>query len=143
MNILVLQETDWLTRGPHTQHHIFERLSKNLSIKITVIDYDIDKVQRSKSLIIKKQKYNRIDLTIKNSNVIIIRTAHIQVPFVRRISSLITNLFEILRIIRKDRPDIIVGYSITNGFFGLLLSKLLNIPFSSAFCLYESKYCQL
>ena len=41
MIILGLQETDWLTRGPHTQHHIFERLSKNPNFKITVFDYDI------------------------------------------------------------------------------------------------------
>ena len=32
MNLLVIQETDWLTRGPHIQHHIFERLSKNVTV---------------------------------------------------------------------------------------------------------------
>ena len=40
MNILVLQETDWLSRGPHTQHHVFERMSRNPNIKITVMEYD-------------------------------------------------------------------------------------------------------
>ncbi|MHA1461032.1 MAG: hypothetical protein ACTSO8_06080 [Promethearchaeota archaeon] len=55
MNILGLQETDWLTRGPHTQHHIFERLSMNPDIKVTVFEYDIDKIIRLNSLIKKKQ----------------------------------------------------------------------------------------
>ena len=59
MIILGLQETDWLTRGPHTQHHIFERLSKNPNIKITVLDYDIDKLIRSQSLFIKKKVYSQ------------------------------------------------------------------------------------
>ena len=129
MIILGLQETDWLTRGPHTQHHIFERLSKNPNFKITVFDYDIDKILRLKSLIIKKQIYNNIDRAVENSNVLIIRTANIQVPYLRRISFLITNFFGILKFIRKKRPDVIIGFSITNGVVGLLLSKLFRIPY--------------
>ena len=93
MNILVLQETDWQTRGPHIQHHILERLSKNPLIKITVIDYDIDKIHWSKSVINKKKIFFHIDRTIKNSNVKIVRTAHIQIPLVRRFSSLMSTFF--------------------------------------------------
>ena len=129
MIILGLQETDWLTRGPHTQHHIFERLSKNPNFKITVFDYDIDKIMRLKSLIIKKCVYNNIDRAVENSNVTIIRTAHIQVPYIRRLSSLITNFFGALAFFRRNRPDIILGFSITNGAIGLLLAKLFRIPY--------------
>ncbi|MBY8986793.1 MAG: glycosyltransferase [Candidatus Lokiarchaeota archaeon] len=129
MIILGLQETDWVTRGPHTQHHIFERLSKNPNFKITVFDYDIDKILRLKSLIIKKHTYTNIDRAVEDSNVIVIRTAHIQVPYLRRISSLITNFFGILSFFRKNRPDIILGFSITNGAIGLLLAKLFRIPY--------------
>ncbi|MFX1258971.1 MAG: glycosyltransferase [Promethearchaeota archaeon] len=129
MNILVLQETDWLTRGPHTQHHVFERMSRNPNIKITVFDYDIDKLMHSKSIFIKKQFFTNINRSIENSNVKIVRTAHIQVPYLRRISSLITNFFGILKIFRKNKPDVIVGFSLTNGLVGLVFSKLYKIPF--------------
>ncbi len=129
MHILVLQETDWLTRGPHTQHHIFERLSKNPSIKITVIDYDIDKISRAPSLIIPRHKYVNVERAVKNSKVTVIRTGHIQIPYFRRITSLITNFFEILLIIKKNRPNLIVGFSMTNGFIGLCLAKLFKIPY--------------
>ena len=129
MNILVLQETDWLTRGPHTQHHIFERLSVNPNIKVIVFDYDIDKIIKLKSLIVKKQYYTNIDRAVENSNVLIIRTAHLQVPYLRRISSLISNFFGILKVFRKNRPDIIIGLSITNGLIGLLLAKIFRIPY--------------
>jgi glycosyltransferase involved in cell wall biosynthesis len=129
MNILGLQETDWLTRGPHTQHHIFERLSKNPNFKITVFDYDIDKILRLKSLIIKKHVYNNVDRAVENSKVTIIRTAHIQVPYIRRLSSLITNFFGTLAFFRRNRPDIILGFSLTNGVIGLLLAKLFRIPY--------------
>ncbi|MFX1378910.1 MAG: glycosyltransferase [Promethearchaeota archaeon] len=129
MNILVLQETDWLTRGPNTQHHVFERISKDNNINITVLDYDIDRLMRSKSILIKKCQYSNIHRTIDNSRVKIIRTAHIQVPYLRRISSLITNFFEMLKLLRINRPDIIIGFSLTNGIIGLFLSKLYRIPY--------------
>ena len=129
MNILGLQETDWLTRGPHTQHHIFERLSKNSNFKITVLDYEIDKIMKLESLLVKKQAYTNTNRAVKDSNVLVIRTAHIQVPYLRRVSSLITNFFAMLKLFRKDRPDIIIGFSITNGFVGLILAKLFRIPY--------------
>src|SRR5437879_114394 len=40
MHIIVVQETDWLRRGPHQQHHLFERLSLR-GHDITVLDYPI------------------------------------------------------------------------------------------------------
>ena len=129
MNILVLLETDWLTRGPHIQHHIFERLSKIPSIKITVIDYDIEKKMRSKSLFIKRKEYSNINRTIKNSKVKIIRSAHLQVEYLRRITSLISNFFEILKIMKRNRPDVIIDYSMTTGSIGFFFSKLFHIPF--------------
>jgi glycosyltransferase involved in cell wall biosynthesis len=129
MKLLGLQETDWLTRGPHTQHHIFERLSTNDNFHITVFDYDIDKILRLGSLIIKKQIYTNIHKAVMDSKVTIIRTAHIQVPFLRRFSSLITTFFELLKYIRKNRPDTIIGFSITNGLIGLILAKVFRIPY--------------
>ncbi|MBY9016279.1 MAG: glycosyltransferase [Candidatus Lokiarchaeota archaeon] len=129
MNILGLQETDWLTRGPHTQHHIFERLSKNSNVKITILDYDIDKILKLDSLLVKKQIYSNIHRAVKDSHVLVVRTAHIQVPYLRRISSLITNFFGMLKLFRENRPDIILGFSITNGFIGLILAKLFRIPY--------------
>ena len=129
MNILVLQETDWLIRGPHTQHHIFENISENPSISITVLDYDIDKLHKFRSSFIPKQIFHNIHRVSDDSNITIIRTAHLQIPFLRRITSLITNFFEILRIFKRNKPDIIVGFSITNGLIGLILAKLFKIPF--------------
>ena len=129
MKLLGLQETDWLTRGPHTQHHIFERLSTNDNFHITVFDYDIDKILRLNSLIIKKQVYCNIHRAVKDSKVTIIRTAHIQVPYLRRISSLITTFFELLKYIKRNRPDIIIVFSITNGLLGLILARIFRIPY--------------
>ena len=129
MNILVLEETDWIIRGPHAQHHIFERLSKNKCLKITVIDYDIENIQKSNSIIVKKKIFKNISKAVKNSKIIIIRTKHLKIPYLRRISSLITNFIEIIKIIKKNRPDIIFAFSITNGLIGLFLAKIFRIPY--------------
>lgn len=129
MKILFLQETDWVNRGPHFQHHILERLSVNKAIKIIVIDYDIDKIMFSKKRFIKKKIYNNVKKAIKSSNVIIIRTGHFQIPYLRRISSLITNFFEILKIIRNNRPDLIICNSMSNSIFGLFFAKVLDVPY--------------
>jgi glycosyltransferase involved in cell wall biosynthesis len=129
MIILGIQETDWLTRGPHTQHHVFERLALNPKINITVFDYDIDKVMKADSLFIKKKEYISSNKTVQNANIKVIRTSHIQIPYLRRISSLITNFFGMLKFIRKKRPDLIIGLSLSNGMIGLFLAKLFRIPY--------------
>lgn len=127
MNILCLQETDWLTRGPHTQHHILERLSMENKNSIVVFDYDIDKLEKSKSIFIKKKIYTSVFRTIKNSKVEIIRTCHLQIPYLRRITSLISNFFGLIKQIKIKRPDIILSFSLTNGILGLILARMYNI----------------
>ena len=41
MKILVVQESDWLERNPHQQHHLMERMALR-GHEIRVIDYPID-----------------------------------------------------------------------------------------------------
>ena len=41
MKILVVQESDWLERNPHQQHHLMERMALR-GHQIRVIDYPID-----------------------------------------------------------------------------------------------------
>ena len=39
MKILVVQESDWIERGPHQNHHLMERLSIK-GHEVRVIDYE-------------------------------------------------------------------------------------------------------
>ena len=41
MKILIVQESDWLERNPHQQHHLMERMAER-GHQIKVIDYPID-----------------------------------------------------------------------------------------------------
>ena len=40
MRILYVQETDWINRGPHQQHHLMERMAQR-GHEVRVIDYDL------------------------------------------------------------------------------------------------------
>lgn len=129
MNILILQETDWVIRGPHIQHHLFERLSKNPKIKITVIDYDIENKQRWDGFLCRRKVYSNISRAIEHPNIKVIRTANIRIPYLKRFSSLITNFIEIIKMNKKKRFDLIVSYSMSNGLIGLFFSKIFGIPY--------------
>jgi len=39
MKILAIQETDWIKRGPHQQHHLLERMSDR-GHDVRVIDFE-------------------------------------------------------------------------------------------------------
>ena len=41
MKILVVQESDWMKRNPHQQHHLMELLGLR-GHEIRVIDYEVD-----------------------------------------------------------------------------------------------------
>ena len=41
MRILVVQESDWIKRNPHQQHHLMELLGLR-GHEIRVIDYEVD-----------------------------------------------------------------------------------------------------
>ncbi len=40
LRIMVVQESDWVEKGPHQSHHLMERLSED-GHEIRVIDYEI------------------------------------------------------------------------------------------------------
>ena len=48
MRILLVQESDWIKRNPHQQHHLMELLGRRGHI-IHVIDYEIDWNQQENS----------------------------------------------------------------------------------------------
>ncbi|MFX1573988.1 MAG: glycosyltransferase, partial [Promethearchaeota archaeon] len=129
MEILLIQETDWFLKGPGPQHHLCERLASKNGNNLIVFDYDIDKIEKITSKIIKKKIFKDAYRTIAKSNVKVIRSLCLRIPYVNRISSLIMNFFNIGNYIRKNRPSIIINLSITNGLIAYFYSRLYHIPF--------------
>lgn len=129
MRILVVQESDWLEKGPHQSHHLMERLSKK-GHEIRVIDFEILwKSHKDKILISKREVFENVSKVIDNGNVTVIRPSIIKVPVLDYISLLYTHRKEIKRQLDDFDPDVIIGFGILNANIAIKLSRKRGIPF--------------
>ncbi|MCF2141377.1 MAG: glycosyltransferase [Candidatus Lokiarchaeota archaeon] len=129
MNILILQETDWELRGPHQQHHLFERLSTQ-GHNIHVIDYEfLWQTSIHYSIFTRKNIFEANPKIIPNSKITIIRPSMIKLPLLSFLSIPFFHTFTIYQEIKKFRPDLIFGFGILNSFIALLFAKIYRIPF--------------
>lgn len=130
MRILVVQESDWIKRGPHNSHHLMERLSTK-GHEIRVIDYEIlwNERKTEKYLISERKVFYNQHKSIDNGNITVIRPPIVKLPILNYVSLLYTHYDEIKNQIESFRPDIIVGLGILNANIAIKLSKKYNIPF--------------
>lgn len=128
--ILVVQETDWLQRGPHQQHHLFERLAAR-GHTITVLDFEIlYRPWPQAPLFAGRAQWPAVNRTGRPSpGVTVIRPATLRLPLLARPLSLITFYFELLRQCRTARPAVIVDYALSTGLPALVVARQFNIPF--------------
>jgi len=129
MKILVVQETDWITRYPHTQHHLFERLSlKGHTVK--VIDYGFDwKKDPLRKIYQKREVFPRVSKICDGSGIEVIRPATLHIPLLVYLSLLVSHYKEISHQIQEFKPDIVVGFGILNTYLASECAKRHNIPF--------------
>jgi len=85
MKILLVQESDWLKRNPHQQHHLMERMSLR-GHEIIVIDYDIDwkkesKKKPNKKIFDKRVVFDNIHKIFPEVKVKVIRPFSLKIPF--------------------------------------------------------------
>lgn len=129
MKILVVQESDWLRRGPHQQHHLVERLQQR-GHKIRVIDYEINWRENSKY-----DFYSQRTVLVAPSKAVdgilttVIRPAMIRAPILCYLLIPIFHTLEIVRQIKSFKPDIIMGMGILNTYSAAIVAKLCRIPF--------------
>jgi len=126
MRILITQESDWLTRGPHQQHQIFDRLSER-GHEIRVIDYDIDWNKKGMGWWQGRRVFDRVHKVKDNAKILVIRPGMMRLPILNFISTWFTNLFEIKRQMKEFKPDVIVGLGILNADLSVLLKG--KVPF--------------
>jgi glycosyltransferase involved in cell wall biosynthesis len=129
MKILVVQETDWIERGPHQQHHLMERLQKR-GDQIRVIDYEIDWKKKSRRSIVSR----RTELTVggkvcKDSHIDLIRPTMAKLPLLDYFFIPFTHGFEIRKQIKTFRPDAVIGLGILNTYIAMRLCRGHRVPF--------------
>ncbi|MBM4451910.1 MAG: glycosyltransferase family 4 protein [Chloroflexi bacterium] len=129
MRILIVQESDWLKRGPHQQHQLADRLSLK-GHQIRVIDYEILwREQTKKELFSRRQVFQDIGKINPQAKVTVIRPGIIKIPILDYVSLVFTHQREIARQIAEFQPDVVVSFGILNNYLALRAAKKHKIPF--------------
>ncbi len=129
MKILVVQESDWMDKGPHQSHHLMERMSAR-GHEVRVIDLEIQWRQHEKNgLISKREVFTNVHKAIDEGNITVIRPPIVKLPVMDYISLLITHKKEIQKQLDEFQPDVIVGFGILNAHIAIRLAKQRGIPF--------------
>ena len=125
MNILVVQETDWIRKGPLQQHHLMERLQKR-GHNVRVIDFE--PLWREGYGFYSPKKIFRVSRTLDDVRVMVIRPAFIKLPLVVYFTAMLTHANEIIKQVKEFNPDVVVGFDVPNSYIAFKISKMLRIP---------------
>ena len=129
MKVLVVQETDWLKRNPHQQHHLAEMLSLR-GHDIRVIDYEFSwKTETRRHLFSRRQVFDNAHKVRDGARIMVIRPGIIKLPFLDYVSLVFSHKREIDRQIEEFAPDIIIGFGILNTYLAMRAARRGGIPF--------------
>jgi len=129
MHILVIQETDWLRRGPHQQHHLMERLSLR-GHTITVLDYPILRAHwPQEPFFVRRAEQPNAARIYPGAAIRLVTPGTVSFRPAARPSSVLTFRAEIAHQIRAAQPDLIVSYALSTGLPALRLARRNRIPF--------------
>jgi len=130
MKILVIQESDWLERNPHQQHHLMDRMAVK-GHKIRVIDYPIDwpKDELNKGIVYPKKTFYDVSKVDDNANIQVIRPSFIKLPVISYLSLAYSHRKEIKKQVKEFKPDVIVALGLMNAYIASKIAKNENIPF--------------
>jgi glycosyltransferase involved in cell wall biosynthesis len=129
VRIVVVQETDWVKRGPHQQHHLFERLSRR-GHEITVLDYPILRPHwPHEPLVSARQERANAARIYEEACTRLITPGTLGLRPLARPSSVVSHYMTLKRLIREARPDVIVSYALSTGWPALWLARRHGIPY--------------
>jgi glycosyltransferase involved in cell wall biosynthesis len=129
MKILLVQDTDWLARNIHQQHHVLERLCLR-GHAISVIDYELNwQTEGKRELFSRRQVFRGVSKVVNDADITVTRPGILKVPLLDYASMLLTYNREISAQLRESRPDVIVGMYILTSYLALRLAKKNGIPF--------------
>src|SRR3989449_4351590 len=129
VRILVLQESDWIERGPHQSHHLLERTAQR-GHEVHVVDFEIGwRKQTSASIIAPRKVITPPPKVIQGSGITVVRPMVVRLPALEYTSLIVTHRREIRREIQECQPDVVLGFGLLNTFVGIRLARRAGIPF--------------
>lgn len=125
----MVQDTDWVKKGPHQQHHLMELLSLK-GHQIMVIGFDLLWAESKDELIFKRTRMPGVQRFYRGAYVDYIRPSFFRAPYLDYFSFLFTSKKEIEKAFADFHPDIVVSFtSIVTAYLGMKKAKKANIPF--------------
>jgi len=124
MNILVVQESDWIKRNPHQQHHLMERLSIK-GHEIRVIDYPIE----FEGIYHKREVVTNYHKIHPDADIQVIRPNFFKLHALGYSTLWYYHRKEIYKQVKEFKPDVIIGFGILNTYIASRVAKKENIPF--------------
>jgi glycosyltransferase involved in cell wall biosynthesis len=131
MRILLLQEADWIKRGPHQQHHLIDRMALR-GHEIRVIDHQLQWREDTNTEVLPRRIIVPRAYKIypeAGAHITLVRPRAIKLSGLNTASIVPFHLMEILRQVNEFKPDIILSFGILNAHLGLRVAKRNNIPF--------------
>ena len=129
MKLLVLQETNWITRYPAQQHHLAEMMALR-GHQVRAIDHPISwRTDGQKGMYSHKTVLNDVSKIHKEAAITVIRPGFIKAPALDYISMTISHRKEIQQQLKEFQPDVIIGFGILNSCTAVRLLKHTKIPF--------------
>jgi glycosyltransferase involved in cell wall biosynthesis len=130
MKILVVQESNWVDRGPHQSHHLMERLVQR-GHEVRVIDFDILwRKNKNRKLFSQRSVFVSPPKTIPDAKITVIRPSIIQLPVLEYLSLLYYHRKEITEQLNEFKPDVVIGFGILNAQIAISLCHKRKIPFA-------------
>ncbi|MCG7848688.1 MAG: hypothetical protein MIO93_05860, partial [ANME-2 cluster archaeon] len=103
MKLLVLQETDWIKRGPHQQHHLMDRMALK-GHEIRVIDHEyIRRYDNERKIITGRKEIKGAYKIFKDADITLIRPGMVKVTGLDMASILYFHKKEIKQQIKEFR----------------------------------------
>jgi glycosyltransferase involved in cell wall biosynthesis len=129
MKILAVQETDWIKRGPHQQHHLLERISTK-GHTVHVIDFEyLWNYEKNPKRIRRTQVLKPKNQVISDAEITLIRPTIIKLPIIDKLSILFLHKKAIQKELDSFQPDVVIAFGILNASIARKECKKRNIPF--------------
>lgn len=109
MRILVVQESDWIKRNPHQQHHLMELLGLR-GHEIRVIDYEIDwksNKDDEEGYVSSRKVFEHYKKVYNTDNVTVIRPPLVKIPVI--------NYFSIIHYHRQEIKNKLKSLNLTSS----------------------------
>ncbi len=129
MRILVLQESDWVAKGPHQGHHLLERM-RSRGHEVRVVDFEIRWADRREpSRLARRRVFPDVHKVMEDGKISVIRPLFLRLPVLDIVSLVFTHWLEVRRQFREFQPDVVVGFGILNAFLGITVARSHGVPF--------------